>query len=295
MPPIPMNQPIGTATLLRCPPGTSIQDLGRVVGAVHGIPSSGAMDQLSLCWANHLLQNSEQAAGIECAQPGLKISFNQPTVLSFAGATVQVFLNEAPLPQSSLISIDSGDVIEIGAFLTGARLYICIAGGFETVTYLNSRSADNSLSQLAPCGKGTGLPYPLLVNSFNWTARPKWSSNWYESPELIAYPGPDWELLSSAQQAAFCEGTFHLSKNSDRMGIQLEELFENTLPDLPTNPVFPGMLQLSPGGKLILLMRDAGVTGGYPRIVYLTEDAISKISQKRAGDPIHFQLKITKH
>jgi allophanate hydrolase subunit 2 len=25
------------------------------------------MDQLSLCWANHLLQNSEQAAGIECA------------------------------------------------------------------------------------------------------------------------------------------------------------------------------------------------------------------------------------
>jgi allophanate hydrolase subunit 2 len=74
------------------------------------------------------------------------------------------------------------------------------------------------------------------------------------------------------------------------MGIQLEELIENHLPDLPTNPVFPGTLQLSPGGKLILLMRDAGVTGGYPRILFLTEEAQSKLSQKKAGDPIRFKF-----
>lgn len=285
-----MNQPYGKATLLRCPPSTSIQDLGRAAGASYGIPTSGAMDQLSLRWANQLLQNPEQAASLECVQPGLKLCFDQPTLLSLSGATVQAFLNENPVNPTSLIVIDSNDVLEIGTFLTGARLYICIKGGFETSAYLNSRSADSSISQLTLCNKGTALPYRPILHVPSQHAKPKWSPEWYASPELEAYAGPDWELLDSAKQAAFFTGTYHLSKNSNRMGIQLEELFENQLPDLPTNPVFSGMLQLSPGGKLILLMRDAGVTGGYPRILFLTEDAQSKLSQKKAGDSIQFKF-----
>lgn len=285
-----MKETKGTATLLRCPPGTSIQDLGRAAGAAYGIPTSGAMDQLSLRWANQLLQNPEQAAALECAQPGLMLSFDQPTLLALAGAIVNVSLNETPITQTSLIAIAPGDILEIGAFLTGARLYISIAGGFETDAYLNSRSADSSISQLMLCSKESELPYRPIPKHPNHYAKPVWSPNWYASPELEAYAGPDWELLDSAQQIAFCTSTYHLSKNSNRMGIQLEELFENQLPDLPTNPVFPGMLQLSPGGKLILLMRDAGVTGGYPRILFLTEEALSKLSQKRAGDSIQFKL-----
>jgi biotin-dependent carboxylase-like uncharacterized protein len=285
-----MSQPYGKATILRCPPGTSIQDLGRAAGAAYGIPTSGAMDQLSLRWANKLLQNPDQSAALECVQPGLRLSFDQPTQLSLAGATVQIFINGSPVNQSSLIVIASGDVLEIGAFLTGARLYICIAGGFDMVSYLNSRSAESSISQLQLCSKGIALPYSPIQEVSNQYAKPKWSSEWYASPELEAYSGPDWELLDSVQQAAFVSETYHLSKNSNRMGIQLEEFFENQLPDLPTNPVFPGMLQLSPGGKLILLMRDAGVTGGYPRILFLTEEAQSKLSQKKAGDPIQFKL-----
>jgi allophanate hydrolase subunit 2 len=74
------------------------------------------------------------------------------------------------------------------------------------------------------------------------------------------------------------------------MGIQLEELFSNKLPDLPTNPVFPGTVQLTPSGKIIVLMRDAGVTGGYPRILQLTEDSINRLAQKKTGDSISFQL-----
>jgi allophanate hydrolase subunit 2 len=74
------------------------------------------------------------------------------------------------------------------------------------------------------------------------------------------------------------------------MGIQLEELVANELDDLPTNPVFPGTMQLTPGGKIIILMRDAGVTGGYPRILQLCENAQSRLAQNKVGDPIRFQL-----
>jgi allophanate hydrolase subunit 2 len=74
------------------------------------------------------------------------------------------------------------------------------------------------------------------------------------------------------------------------MGIQLDELVMNELEDLPTNPVFPGTVQLTPSGKIIVLMRDAGVTGGYPRILQLTEDSINRLAQKKTGDSICFQL-----
>ena len=74
------------------------------------------------------------------------------------------------------------------------------------------------------------------------------------------------------------------------MGIQLDELVVNELEDLPTNPVFPGTVQLTPSGKMIILMRDAGVTGGYPRILHLSEDGQSQLAQKKVGDPIRYQL-----
>ena len=56
-----MSQLLGKAVLLRCPPGTSLQDKGRLAGAQFGIPTSGAMDQMSFRWANHILQNSDHA------------------------------------------------------------------------------------------------------------------------------------------------------------------------------------------------------------------------------------------
>jgi allophanate hydrolase subunit 2 len=97
-------------------------------------------------------------------------------------------------------------------------------------------------------------------------------------------------LLSADQQRILLDHPVHLSKLSNRMGIQLEELVANELEDLPTNPVFPGTVQLTPGGKVIILMRDAGVTGGYPRILQLSEDAQSRLAQKKVGDSIQFQL-----
>jgi len=38
------------------------------------------------------------------------------------------------------------------------------------------------------------------------------------------------------------------------------------------------------------LMRDCQVTGGYPRVLQLTDDAISILIQKKIGDKIQFKL-----
>jgi len=285
-----MSQLLGKAVLLRCPAGTSFQDKGRPAGAQFGIPTSGAMDQKSFRWANHILHNSSNAVALEIAQPGLRIQFDQACLIALAGAQVGVSLNQTSLSNSTLISIAAGDLLEIGAFLTGSRLYLCIQGGFQVERYLGSGSDFESITSPYKRSTQEVLSYIPIPQSNSLGAKPKWETSWFESPEIEAYRGADWALLSSAQQELVRSTTFHLSKFSNRMGIQLEELVPNQLEDLPTNPVFPGTVQLTPSGKLIVLMRDAGVTGGYPRILHLTEEGQSKLAQKRVGNPIRFQL-----
>lgn len=285
-----MSQLLGKALLLRCPAGSSLQDAGRLAGSQFGIPTSGAMDQKSFRWANHILQNSDHAVALEMAQPGLKIQFDQACLITLAGARVLVSLNQTPLLNSTLISIAPGDILEIGAFLSGSRLYLCIQGGFQVATYLGSGSDFESITFPSKRNTNANLFYYSYPSPIIPRAKPKWETTWFESPEIEVYRGPDWLLLPQAKQELITSTTFHLSKFNNRMGIQLEELVPNKIEELPTNAVFPGTVQLTPGGKLIVLMRDAGVTGGYPRILLLTEEGQSKLAQKRTGDPIRFQL-----
>jgi allophanate hydrolase subunit 2 len=46
---------------------------------------------------------------------------------------------------------------------------------------------------------------------------------------------------------------------------------------------------LTPSGKLIFLMRDCQITGGYPRILQVSEKSINHLSQKIFGEK--FRLK----
>ena len=76
----------------------------------------------------------------------------------------------------------------------------------------------------------------------------------------------------------------------NRTGFHLVEILENNLSQILTSAVLPGTVQLTPSGKLIVLMRDCQVTGGYPRILQLTEKSINIFSQKIAGDTFVFSI-----
>jgi allophanate hydrolase subunit 2 len=75
------------------------------------------------------------------------------------------------------------------------------------------------------------------------------------------------------------------------MAYQLVETLTNTLKPIITSLVLPGTVQLTPSGKLIVLMRDCQATGGYPRVLQLSESAINILAQKFTGNIIHFKIK----
>ena len=83
---------------------------------------------------------------------------------------------------------------------------------------------------------------------------------------------------------------FTISVQNNRVGYRLEEPLENNLQSILTSAVLPGTVQLTPSGKLIVLMRDCQVTGGYLRVLQLSEKAINQLSQKTTGDKIKFDI-----
>ena len=74
------------------------------------------------------------------------------------------------------------------------------------------------------------------------------------------------------------------------MAYQLDETIDGHSISMLTSATLPGTVQFTPSGKLIILMKDGQTTGGYPRILQLTDKAISILAQKKSGDHFSFKL-----
>ena len=112
----------------------------------------------------------------------------------------------------------------------------------------------------------------------------------YDTPTLNVYLGPEFYKLSKTIQYQLFNAEFSLSSIQNRMAYQVQEKLSNELDEIITGPVLPGTIQFTPSGKMIVLMRDAQVTGGYPRILQLSENSINVLAQKRTKSRIKFKL-----
>jgi allophanate hydrolase subunit 2 len=119
----------------------------------------------------------------------------------------------------------------------------------------------------------------------------KFDLNLYKKNTICVYPLPEYYKLNAEQQAYLGKQFFSISNQSNRMAYQLNETFENELSGIKSTPVMPGTVQLTPEGKLIILMRDAQVTGGYPRIFQVSASSLNVLAQMSANQSLKFQIK----
>ena len=284
-----MSEQKGHISILKTGPGTTIQDLGRKAWTKFGVPFSGPCDPISAEWVNHVLRNDLDCAVLEIAQPGVKMEFHGSCLIVLAGAKAAVQVDGSPIPQYQKLLMKHKSVLETGAMEEGAKIYIGVKGGFQTLKRLGSRSYFREITPQAYVQKGDQLPYFQAHTSFeSGFSAPKWDPQWFQKETLEFFPGPDYSLLSHENREKLLNEEFTVSQFSSRMGTLLVELIENNIPELPTNPVYPGTVQLTSGGKLIVLGKDAQVTGGYPRIMFLTELSQAILSQKKTGQKVRF-------
>lgn len=287
-----MIKDIAYLNLIQTGPGTKIRDLGRTGLAQFGVPQSGPGDLEAFLWNNHLLKNSPGDAQLEIQQPGLKLQFEQACQICISGASSTIKLNGKNIVCIGVIEIQEGDLLEIGKFLRGSLIYLGIRGGFQTQEILGSRSQLNGITDAASITKGAKIPFfTNLSNPVKTTlSHPKWDNSYLEKEEIRVYPGPEWYLLDPNAQKMLLSRDFHISSMKNTMAIQLEELVSNQISDILTAPVYPGTIQLTSGGKLLVLQQDAQVTGGYPRVLQIDEKDLRVIAQKAPGQKIRFQL-----
>lgn len=269
----------------------TIQDLGRTGVQQFGVPFSGVMDQYSANLANKILGNASYLAVIESTFTGPTLKFQCPTVLCITGANAHPKLNDKTIKMNMAIAVKAGDVLSFGRIDYGCRIYIAVTGGFQTEFIMHSRSMYPSITKQHRLKKGDLLPISECSRSSVGThSGVKPVKEHFDSPYIEVYKGPEFEDLNNELKSSLMNTTFTVANTSNRMAYQIGERLPNNLKSMISSLVLPGTVQLTPSGQLIILMRDCQTTGGYPRVLQLSEIAINRVAQKNFGSQIQFRL-----
>ncbi|TRZ42564.1 biotin-dependent carboxyltransferase family protein [Robertkochia solimangrovi] len=268
---------------------TTVQDQGRFGYRDKGVPVSGFMDTISGQLANSLVGNPIRAAVLEMTMTGPEMIFDEDGVFAITGALMSPKLNGEDISNNRAYEVKKGDVLKFGRLVIGFRSYLAIAGGFTTEKVLNSRSWYFPITSLTHLPKGYELPVGEKYKECDTDSIHHENEIDFDDNRLKVFTGPEYDLISKDQQEQLLNGIFSVAKENNRMAYQLNEsIFPHNLSIL-TSATRPGTVQLTPAGKLIILMKDAQTTGGYPRIFQLSDEAICLLAQKKTGDEICFE------
>ena len=265
---------------------TSIQDLGRFGYRNFGIPLSGAMDTEAAKLSNLILGNDENDAVMEITLQGPRLQFLNAKQIAITGADLNPEINGISIEMNTNISIQKGDIIDFGVRKTGVRSYLAIAGGFQTELVFGSRSFYEGITTKDKIESGDELDFSIMQAPLD-SSFIKFSNQKYDKPKLSVNQGPEFEMLNDEQKQFLFSKAFTLGLNN-RMAYQLKETLANDLSSILSSAVLPGTVQLTPSGKMIILMRDCQTTGGYPRILQLSDESINLLAQKMQHELVKF-------
>jgi len=276
-------------------PFATVQDLGRYGYQDRGVPVSGAMDPLSLRVGNVLVGNDEGAAGIEITWGGFEAEFGEDGVFCLTGAQADARLNGAPIPFWNPLSVRKGDRVRIDTASVGARIYCCVAGGMDVPIVMGSRSTyvkagfggfEGRVLQRGDtlaCGKPPYRPVPFID--------PHWVPLWGEDVLVRCVFGPQADAFPEEILEIFGSSEYIVTSRSDRMGIALDgtPLAHRTGPDILSDGIVSGAVQVPGDGRPIVLMADRQTTGGYTKIATVIRSDIPRMAQVLPGYRIRFE------
>ena len=251
---------------------SSIQDLWRFNYEEFGVPNSGNMDQFSSMLCNNLLKNKDSDAVMEITMTGPKLLFKNRTKICITGADLSPKINNGSIEMNKVHNIHEEDVLNFGKLNYGYRTYLAVKGGFITDKIMGSRSMYYPITEKQKLKDGEVLFTKKVKTYDNHSNKYVFDYNEHFKKKIIyVYPGPEFNKLNKKQIANLTSSEFTISNNNNRMAYQLNELFQNDIDPIISSLVLSGTVQLTPSGKLIILMRDNQTCGGYPRILQLCE------------------------
>ncbi|AIZ43796.1 5-oxoprolinase subunit C family protein [Cellulophaga baltica] len=268
---------------------TTIQDTGRFGFRDKGVPVSGIMDTETVYKLNMLLENEREAAVLEITMTGPTLEFEEATYIALGGAELSITLNNEPVSNYKVLKVNAGDILSYGRLKKGFRAYLAIKKGFQSSLVLGSRSYYGNITPKALLKDKYEVPY-IHTALFEPKITGLKVDSILDEEILHVAKGPEFELLDDKQLEMLFSQEFTIANENNRMAYQLNETITGHAVSMLTSATLPGTIQFTPAGKLIILMKDGQTTGGYPRILQLTDKGISILAQKKAGDTLSFKL-----
>jgi antagonist of KipI len=276
---------------------TTVQDLGREGFGLLGVSASGAADALSLRIGNRLVGNPEGVAGLEMTLVGGTYFFPEEATIALTGSDFAATLDGDFVEMCSEISVSAGRVLRVAATRGGARCYLCVRGGIAVKPFLGSAST-HVLSGLGGFAgralrKGDVLRIAPAKKEVIGLRRLSADARRRLAPrkKLRVTGGPQSEWFGEAGLQLFCENTYRVSEESNRMGLRLvgETISAPTKDELISEGVALGAVQVPESGMPIILFVEQQTTGGYPKIANVISADFNSLGQLRPRDEVRFE------
>jgi allophanate hydrolase subunit 2 len=218
------------------------------------------------------------------------LEFSIKTHIAVTGADLTVYINNEKRSLGVSILIAKGDRLTFSPIKAGWRGYIAVKNGFLSQVSLKSQSQYKGITVSTQIKKGELLLVKAARSVVRVDSLEMPGAKSFHSSTIEVYKGPEFEMLSQEIQKQLLLDVFTISSSSNRMATILNEQISGVIPEIITAPVQPGTVQLTPSGKLLILMRDAQTSGGYARVFQGAENAINLVAQKRPNETMTFKL-----
>jgi biotin-dependent carboxylase-like uncharacterized protein len=275
-------------------PLITVQDAGRRGWRRFGVTGAGAMDRFSLAIANTLVGNRPTEAALEFAYAGGEWLVDASSCrIAIAGGPFSVAVDGVKQPAQASMVLRRGQRLRIGSAPGRVWGYIAIAGGFEVPVDFGSR-ATHVQSRLGGLMGRPMQPGDIVPSRYDTAPND-------EERALAFVPEPDapYRVVMGPQQdrftgeaiETFLASEYEVTWQQDRMAYKLDGpvLSHTQGYNIITDGVVPGCIQVPGTGQPIVLMRDAGTVGGYPKIGAVIEADLGRLAQQRPGTKVRFQ------
>jgi len=302
---------------------TTVQDAGRLGHEAEGVPRSGAADEVGLAVANLLLGNEPDVAALECTLVGPRLRALVEVDVAIGGADLGAVLetdgSATPVAPGSSVRLPRGAVLAFAGPRdepgSGCRAYLAVPGGIDVPVILDSRSTclpagfgglegralragDRVAVRSASVGRAAPSRRSARLSAKRAAELPS------VAQRLRVMPGPA-ARAGDASLEAVAGRAWTVSHDSDRRGLRLQgvtaaapsspaeavpALASPSSGELPSHGVLPGAIQVTPSGEPLVLMQDAGTTGGYPVPAVVIRADLSILGQLAPGDEVRFRV-----
>ncbi len=285
--------------VLDASPLTTIQDLGRFGYQRFGVPTSGAMDAFALRAANELVGNKQSEAGIEIGLSDASFIANDPCLIAVTGAGVELRVNDRPMNLWTAIYVRKGWEIAVRktseVLGAGAWAYLGIGGGITVKEVLGSRSTylRGRFGGLEGRALQTGDAIPIRASSLDIERAgrylPEDKRPRYDEKTIEVILGAQSDHFNDEAIQTFLSSNYEITPTSDRMGYRLNgsSLTHRGSPDIISDGMVLGAIQIPANGQPILMMSDHATTGGYPKIATVVSADIPVVAQHLSAGARH--------